>query len=592
MPNTLIVKIGQTSIAGIKPENEDFLGSYIPSPETDDATQLESKGITVAIADGMSGSDGGKEASQVSISQFLSDYYGTPESWTVKQAATKILTALNTWLYSQGQQKYGTAKGMVTTFSAVVIKSQTAHLFHVGDSRIYRLRGTDLVQMTRDHRVWITNDRDYLSRAMGIDTHLEIDYRASAVEEGDIYLLTTDGIHDFVGDIEIQETIEKYKDDPQKASENLVKAATANECDDNISAQVLKVEFLPEPDKTEFYEQLTQLPFPPDLKAGNVIDGYKILRELNASSRSQVYLAEDLNLAEGAEGSSSKKMKGVHRKVVIKTPSVNFEDDPSYIDLFLHEEWVAKRLQSPHLIKVCGMDRKRTFLYTVVEYVQGQSLKQWMLDNPKPTLIQVRGTIDQIARGLRAMHRLEMIHQDIKPDNILLDEFNTLKIIDFGSTKIAGLAEIKSVVEHNEIVGTANYSAPEYFKGESGTNRSDIYSLGVIAYEILTGKLPYGEISVERASKKKFNYTSARQYNPRVPDWMDACLQKAVHPNPERRYELLSEFLSDFSKPNQALLDRNNSQPLIERNPIGFWRGIAIAQFVVILFLIYQYVLN
>ena len=190
------------------------------------------------------------------------------------------------------------------------------------------------------------------------------------------------------------------------------------------------------------------------------------------------------------------------------------------------------------------------------------------------------------------MHRLEMIHQDLKPDNILLDEFNTLKIIDFGSTKIAGLAEIKSVVEHNEIVGTANYSAPEYFKGESGTNRSDIYSLGVIAYEILTGKLPYGETSAERASKKKFNYVSARQYNLTVPDWMDACLQKAVHPNPERRYELLSEFLSDFSKPNQALLDRSNSQPLIERNPIAFWRGIAIAQLVVIVFLIYRYVLN
>ncbi len=587
MLNTLIVKIGQTSIAGIKPENEDFLGSYVPSQKTDDAAQLESKGITIAIADGMSGSDGGKEASQVSVSQFLSDYYGTPESWTVKQAATKILTALNTWLYSQGQQKYGTAKGMVTTFSAVVIKSQTAHLFHVGDSRIYRFRGTDLVQMTRDHRVWISNDRDYLSRAMGIDTHLEIDYRASAVQEGDIYLLTTDGIHDFVGDKEIQEIIEAHKDDPQKASEKLVKAAAANDCDDNISAQILKVEFLPEPDKTEFYEQLTQLPFPPDLKAGNVIDGYKILRELNASSRSQVYLAEDTL---STEGTLSEK-KGEPRKVVIKTPSVNFEDDPSYIDLFLHEEWVAKRLSSPHLIKVCGMDRKRTFLYTVVEYVQGQSLAQWMLDNPKPTLIQARGTVDQIARGLRAMHRLEMIHQDLKPDNILLDEFKTLKIIDFGSTKIAGLAEIKSVVEHNEIVGTANYSAPEYFKGETGTNHSDIYSLGVIAYEILTGKLPYGEISVERASKKKFNYTSARQYNPMVPDWMDACLQKAVHPNPERRYELLSEFLSDFSKPNQALLDRSNSQPLIERNPMAFWRSIALVQFIVILFLIYRYII-
>lgn len=586
MPSSLKVTIGQASIAGIKPENEDFLSFHIPCEESNDAVQLDSKGIAIAIADGMSGSDGGKEASQVSVRQFIDDYYGTPESWTVKQAATKILTALNTWLYSQGQEKYGSAKGMVTTFSALVLKSQTAHIFHVGDSRIYRLRDSNLVQLTRDHRVWITNDRDYLSRALGIDIHLEIDYRATAVLEGDIYLFTTDGVHDFIADKDIQAIIDEHLDNPQKAVDNIIKAAKKNKSDDNISAQILKVNDLPEPDKTEFYEQLTQLPFPPDLKAGNILDGYKILRELNASSRSQVYLAEDTL---SAEGPLSEKTKGLPQKVVIKTPSVNFEDDPSYIDLFLHEEWVAKRLQSPHLIKIRGIDRKRSFLYTVVEYVQGQSLKQWMADNPKPTIIQVRGTVDQIARGLRSMHRMEMIHQDLKPDNILLDEFNTLKIIDFGSTKIAGLAEIKSVVEHNQIVGTANYSAPEYFKGETGTNRSDIYSLGVIAYEILTGKLPYGEITPERAGKKKFSYTSARQHNPMVPDWMDACLRKAVHPNPERRYGLLSEFISDFSKPNQSLLDRNASQPLLERNPLAFWRGLSLLQFIIILILFYLF---
>ncbi len=575
-PKQLSVSVGQASSAGVKPENEDFLGYYAPSEETADAVQLDSKGITLAIADGMSGSDGGKEASQVSVRQFIDDYYGTPESWTVKQAATKILTALNTWLYSQGQEKYGSAKGMVTTFSAMVLKSQTAHLFHVGDSRIYRLRDNKLVQLTRDHRVWISHDRDYLSRAIGIDMHLEIDYRATTIQEDDIYLLTTDGVHDFLHIKAIEEILKAQKN-PQKAAEEIVKAAKKNKSDDNITAQVVRIESIPEPDKTEFYEKLTQLPFPPDLNAGNILDGYKILRELNASSRSQVYLAED---------TLSEKIKGQHRKVVLKTPSVNFEDDPSYIDLFLHEEWVAKRLSSPHLIKVCGMDRKRSFLYTVVEYVQGQSLKQWMQDNPKPTLTQVRGTINQIARGLRSMHRMEMIHQDLKPDNILLDENNTLKIIDFGSTKIAGLAEIKSVIEHNQIVGTANYSAPEYFKGQSGTNRSDIYSLGVIAYEMLTGKLPYGEVSPERASKKKFRYTSARQYNPLVPEWMDACLQKAVHPNPEKRYALLSEFVTDFSKPNQSLLDRNASQPLMERNPLAFWRGLALLQFILIIALL------
>lgn len=563
----LSISLGQASDAGIKPQNEDFHGVHIP----DDA-QLESKGIACAIADGMSGSDGGKEASQLSVGQFLSDYYGTPESWTVKQAVNKIMTAVNRWLYSQGQEKYGTAKGMVTTFSALVLKSQTAHLFHVGDSRIYRLRGNDLVQLTRDHRIWISNDRDYLSRAFGIDIHLEIDYRATPVEINDFYIFTTDGVHDFVKDEKMREII-LQEDNPQNAADLILQTAMENDSDDNLSCQIVRVDSLSDPDKEEYYEQLTRLPFPPDLQAGNILDGYKILRELNASSRSQVYLAEDTQAEKPC-------------KVVIKTPSVNYEDDPSYLDLFLHEEWVGKRLSSPHLIKVRNVDRKRTFLYTVVEYIQGQSLAQWMMENQNPTLAQVRGTVDQISRGLRAMHRLEMIHQDLKPDNILIDANKTLKIIDFGSTKIAGLAEIKSVVEHSHIVGTANYSAPEYFKGDVGTPRSDIYSMGVIAYEMFTGKLPYGEVSAERAAKKKFTYTAVRQHNPTVPEWVDAAIQKSVHPNPEKRYHLLSEFITDLTKPNESLLNKS-SQPLIERNPKVFWKVLALIELGVIGWLSY-----
>ena len=614
MPNSLSINIAQASTAGIKPDNEDFIAYYKPSEITDDAVMLESKGIAIAIADGMSGSDGGKEASQVSISQFLSDYYGTPESWTVKHAATKILSALNTWLYSQSQQKYRSAKGMVTTFSGLVLKSHTAHIFHVGDSRIYRLRRNegnynydcDLVQMTRDHRVWINNDREYLSRALGIDTHLEIDYQSSALELGDIFLLSTDGVHDFLSDKALKEIIiDSVENNLQEIPQKIIDAATQNQSNDNISVQIVQIDSLSDPSKTEFYEQLTQLPFPPDLVAGNILDGYKIIRELKSSSRSQVYLAEDTlvnkkaktkSKKESSEGTNeanknSEKSGGVSNSslVVIKTPSINFVDDPTYIDLFLHEEWVAKRVVSAHLIKMKGTNRKRSFLYTVVEYVKGQTLQQWMQDNPKPSLLQVRGTIRQIASGLRAMHRLEMIHQDLKPDNILLDASNTLKIIDFGSTKIAGLAEIKSVLEHNEIAGTANYSAPEYFKGNKGTNRSDIYSLGVIAYEMLTGELPYGEISIARAEKKKFNYISARQHNTMVPDWIDVCLKKAVHPNPERRYGLLSEFLADLHKPNQNLLDQVSSQPLLERNPIAFWRGFALIQSAIILFLLFWF---
>jgi len=568
---TLIIRLGQCSDAGIKEDNEDFFGVLIPEGDS-----LENKGIAIAIADGMSGSEGGKEASQMSVRMFLSDYYSTPDAWSVKKAVSKIMSAMNTWLYSQGQKKFDSAKGMVTTFSAMVLKSQTLHLFHIGDSRVYRLREGEFEQLTQDHRIWVSNDKEYLSRALGVDTHLNIDYKTLPIEVGDIYFLSTDGVHDFVNDSTLQALIIDNAADLQQAAQCICEQASTNQSNDNITCQLVRIEALPEEDKDELYEKLTKLPFPPDLQGGNIMDGYKIIRELVASSRSQVYLAEDT-------------LSDPVRKVVIKTPSVNFIDDLGYIDHFLHEEWVGKRLNSEHLIKTCAADRKRTFLYTVVEYIHGQTLAQWMLDNPKPTLIQVRGTVAQIAKGLRAMHRMEMIHQDLKPDNVIIDHNNTLKILDFGSTKIAGLAEIQSVLEHNQIVGTANYSAPEYFKGEAGTTRSDIYSLGVITYQMLTGKLPYGEIDPLKAEKKKFNYQPARHYNPTVPEWIDGALKKATHPNPEKRYALLSELIYDLSKPSERLMV-TDQRPWLQRNPLVFWQVLAGIELLVILLLLFFFV--
>lgn len=570
MKTSLAITLGQYSIAGVKPQNEDFHGVSVPK-----GAVLDSKGIAIVLADGVSASEGGKEASQIAVRQFLDDYFSTPDSWTVKHAATKVLGALNLWLYNQGQREYAGSNGLATTFCAVIFKSQTAYLFHVGDSRIYRLRDGRLECLTKDHRIQFGTEREYLARALGIDARLDVDHRTQTLQEGDCYLLTTDGIHDVLDRETLERLLLASPHDPQQCAEKLVATALERGSQDNITCQIACIDSLPEANKDEFYGNLTRLPFPPDLKAGNVLDGYLILRELNATSRSQVYLAEDtLDTGVG--------------KVVIKTPSVNFNDDPLYIDLFLHEEWVAKRLNSSHLIKLVEQaSRPRTFLYSVVEYIEGQTLRQWMLDNPNPSVAQVRATIDQISRGLRTMHRLEMIHQDLKPDNVLIDHNNTLKIIDFGSTRIAGLAETQTVLQHNHIVGTASYSAPEYFRGQSGTTRSDIFSLGVVAYEMFTGRLPFGEIEPEKAAKKRFVYTSARLYNPEVPEWVDAALEKATQLSPEKRYELLSEFVADLTKPNSSLVGDGQSRPLLERNPVAFWRGVALLELLAIVGLVW-----
>ena len=141
------IRIGQHSIAGLKEKNDDSYGVVVPT-----GTLLATHGIAMAIADGMSTSEGAKEASENCIKSFLEDYYCTHASWSVKKSVGVVLQATNAWLFAQGQTRYQSAHGMVSTFSGVVLKNGTAHVFHTGDSRIARLRDGRMEPVTRDHR--------------------------------------------------------------------------------------------------------------------------------------------------------------------------------------------------------------------------------------------------------------------------------------------------------------------------------------------------------------------------------------------------------------------------------------------------------
>jgi serine/threonine protein kinase len=202
----------------------------------------------------------------------------------------------------------------------------------------------------------------------------------------------------------------------------------------------------------------------------------------------------------------------------------------------------------------------------------------------------VRGIAEQIARGLQAFHRMEMLHQDLRPENIMIDSTGTVKIIDFGSTRVAGVMENAAPGERAYPLGTAQYTAPEYFLGEAGTTRSDIFSLGVIGYQMLTGKLPYGaEVAKTRtkAAQKKLRYQSLLDDHREVPAWIDAVLRKAVQPDPYQRYEELSEFIYDLRHPNAALLNQK-IPPLLERNPLLFWKCLSFILTMVIAVLLFR----
>jgi len=571
MPRALQISVGQHSDKGRKPANQDFHGVLIPNEPL-----LGLKGIAVVLADGISSSNVSHIASQSAVKSFLTDYYCTAESWSVKTSAQRVLAATNSWLHSQTRRSryaYDKDKGYVCTLSAIVIKSSTAHLFHIGDARIYRLAGQSLEQLTDDHRVIISSEQSYLGRALGVNPEIEIDYQALQVEKGDIFLLATDGAYEHVSTRFIAKAIHGSPDDLDKAAKIIVDEALQNGSQDNLTVQIVRLDEVPDSEASEAFGTSSQLPVPPLLEARMMFDGYRIVRELHGSSRSHIYLALD-----DESGTL----------VALKIPSIDLRDNPAYLKRFMMEEWVARRIDSPHVLKPCLRSRPRNFLYVATEFVDGQTLTQWMIDNPKPDLETVRGIVEQIAKGLRAFHRKDMLHQDLRPDNVMIDKTGTAKIIDFGSTKIAGIAEAASISSQSEILGTAQYTAPEYFRGENGSTRSDQFALGVITYQMLTGHLPYGaQIAKARSASQfaKLRYRSTLDRHPEIPAWIDQTLNKSVNPDPDKRYESLSEFIFDLRQPNPKFLSPS-SPPLIERNPLLFWKMTTVILAIVIVALL------
>jgi serine/threonine protein phosphatase PrpC len=558
---TLAVSIGQCSDKGRKEENQDFHGAVVPK-----GSELVLKGVALALADGISTSPVSRVAAETAVKAFLLDYYCTSDAWSARTAGLSIITASNAWLHSEtrhGHAAYDRNRGYLCTFSALVLKGRFAHTFHVGDSRIYRLAGDSLEPLTVDHRVVISSAENYLGRALGMAEAVETDYAQHALASGDIYVLTTDGVHQFVGPRQMVELIRANAGDLDRAAQRIVASALERGSGDNLTVQIVRIDGLPDGDALDYAGQTEVLPPPSILEPPAELDGYQLVRQIHVNERSHVYLATDRD--SGA-------------RVALKIPAQSLRQEPSLLRRFMMEEWIARRVSSPHLLKAHVSARRRSCLYVVTEYVEGGSLRQWMHDHPKPDLEAVRNIIEQLVRGLRALHRKEMIHCDVRPENILIDRDGTVKIIDFGSVRVTGLEEAAGKPISHAVLGTVQYTAPEWLAGDAPTWRSDLFSVAVIAYEMLSGRLPYGADAARvqsPAQQKALRYVSARSPTTAVPVWVDGALKTALHPDPARRYDAMSEFVSDLRTPNRRFqLERH--APLLERDPVLFWKGLCL----------------
>lgn len=569
--SSLNLETALCSVKGLKPENEDCAAIEIPTDEY----LLRNKGIALAVADGVSSAEAGKEASNTAITRFIKDYYNTPDTWSVSQCGEKILSTVNLKLYRKSHEFTTESKGYLCTFSAIVIKGKTAHYFHVGDSRIYHLRNNKLTQITRDHTATIIDGKPFLARAMGMDNRLHVDYGKFPIEKGDRLLVSSDGIHDFLTEQELSELLLA-----QGSVENIVEAlkdrALLNNSDDNISAIVAIVKGLPEESLDDYSTKLTRLPFPPPLSVGMKLDGYVVEKELFASSRSQLYRVRDEDTGE---------------IFAMKTPSRNFEDDIGYIDRFIQEEWIGSRIHNPYVVSVYRQTKPRRFLYYLMEYLEGIGLDTWMEQNRLPHPKTAITIIKQAADGLQAFHDSEAIHQDVKPGNIFITKSGDVKIVDFGSVYVAGLAEQYRLLDHEEALGTAGYSDPQYLMGQNAGLQGDVYSLATITYEMFTGELPYGdkvEYCTTAFDYDRLRYRSATKYNAVIPEWFDRALEKGVKFDPEQRYSNLPNLLKDLTQPNVEFL---RDDPIIEQktSTLLFWKLVSGFWFITFLLVIYLF---
>ncbi|MBE9539112.1 MAG: bifunctional protein-serine/threonine kinase/phosphatase, partial [Proteobacteria bacterium] len=539
-PGTLQLEFGGYSTAGLKNVNQDAFA--VLQPET---SVRKYKGAVAAIADGVSCSERSQEASQLSVTDFISDYYSTPDTWTVKDSAARVLNALNAWLFQHGNQGPGQHGELVTTFSSVIFKDHTAHIFHAGDSRIYRFRQDKLQQITRDHSEPGGSNNTILTNALGMGAHLEVDYVQKDLKLGDIFLLSTDGVHDFLPEEELRQFLREDAQTLESLAQRITSTALSKGSNDNLSCLLLKVTSLPLETPREAPRNIANYIVPPKMEPGMRIDAFKVLEILHSSAQNHLYLvARD----------------GDNERLVLKAPSAGFVDKPEYLEAFNREQWIGKKIDSPNVMQVHDRPGDTPFLYNIYEYIPSQNLRQWMHDNPNPAIGRVRNIVDQIARGLRAFQRQGMLYRALKPEDVLIDKDGRAKLINFGTVQVSGLAAIKPFAPDAGNDSSNSYKAPEYLRGDQGTFRSDIFSLGVIAYEMLCGELPC-------KTSRRWQYRSIRQHREDIPLWIDAALKKATAPSPKERYPALSELCQDLRTPNKSLASQLEHAPLLERNP-------------------------
>ncbi len=265
-------------------------------------------------------------------------------------------------------------------------------------------------------------------------------------------------------------------------------------------------------------------------KGQKINDRYEIVKSIGEGGMANVYLAND---------------KILDRKVAIKVLRGDLSADEKFVRRFQREALSVSNLSHPNIVEVYDVGEEDGQYYIVMEYIEGKTLKQLLNKRESLTLTEVIDIMTQLTDGIAHAHESYIIHRDIKPQNIMIEDDGKIKITDFG---IAMALNATQITQTNSVMGSVHYLPPEQASGKGATIKGDIYSLGILMYELLTGTVPFkGDNAVEIALKHmKDKIPSVRKQNPAIPQSVENIILKAAAKNPRNRYETAREMHEDL----------------------------------------------